>query len=215
MKRFFSCLAVCLCVVTPPVSAQVYRCVVNDKVTISTQPCPAGAAVTEYKPEPGAAEREAAAKKAADEEVARMKERVSLMERERREREALLDAARREQEMRTPETAPAPEPVQEGIVERTVIWGPPLYPHPNYHPNPNPYPGRPDASRPPPPRPNGPPNSGNRPGKSSGSGSAGVSRPGTFRPGPNTEPERSSVAPVTTGKAAASRGGATGRAGKP
>jgi len=162
MKLFLVCLAVCLYGVAPSVFAQVYRCVVNDKVIISTEPCPAGATkVTEIKPEPGAAAREAAAKKAADEELARMKAQVELMERARQEREAAFEAARREEEFRSSQVAPAPEPVrEEGIVERTVIL--PVAPqhYPNRYPNqhPNHYPDtRPDAGRPPP--------AGDRPGR--------------------------------------------------
>ncbi|MCL2076426.1 MAG: DUF4124 domain-containing protein [Betaproteobacteria bacterium] len=217
MKRFFSCLAVCLCGVALPVSAQVYRCVTDGAVTISTQPCPAGAAATEYKPEPGAAEREAAAKKAADEDLARMKERVMLMERERRERDAALDAAHREQEIRSQEYQPSIEPTQEeGLVERTVIWGGPLYP---YHP-PHYNPGKPPRPRPGPPRPN-PTNGGNK--KSSGNESTGVFRPGLGAASPEPEKKGASSAPRTSPGAAgrAASSGATGktapgnRAGKP
>lgn len=147
MKSFLVGLAICLYGVALPAFAQVYRCVVDDEVTISTDPCPAGAKVTEFKPEPGAAEREAAAKKAADENLAHMKERIEVMERERLEREAALDEARREEELKAMQSDPEPVQVPGG----TVLYR-------NRYPNQ--YPGyRPDTGRP------RAPASGERPGK--------------------------------------------------
>jgi hypothetical protein len=180
MKRFLSCLAACLYVAALPASAQVYRCVDNDSVIISNQPCPEGAEVTaEFTPEPGAAAREAAAKKAADEEIARMKERVTQMERERHEREAALDTTRKDQRISAPEPAPAPRQADEGIVERTVIY---------------PYPGRQGAVPPMyPPRAVPPPTSANRPEKRPGSESSrGAVRPGA-NPGSNPRPKQQSA----------------------
>ncbi|MDR1889852.1 MAG: DUF4124 domain-containing protein [Zoogloeaceae bacterium] len=103
MKKNF--LLLILCLFSCGVSAQqVYKCLENGKVTISTQPCPPGATSTvipvEASPNPPISP---------EEEVARLKQKADAMEQERLNRQAERAAA----------NAPPPLP-QTGDAEEAV-----------------------------------------------------------------------------------------------
>jgi hypothetical protein len=91
-----------LCLFAGAASAQeVYKCVQNHKVTISTTPCPPGATSTVVP-----VEASPQGQVSPEEEIARMRQKADAMERERLEREA----ARERAPVSSPLSAPAETP---------------------------------------------------------------------------------------------------------
>ncbi|MDR3322988.1 MAG: hypothetical protein LBS89_02155 [Zoogloeaceae bacterium] len=109
-------LALALCVVSCSASAELYRCVQNDKVLITGEPCPYGAKSTVIVPD--AAPQESA-EISPTEELARLKQKVAELEQARlahnkvyadaeaATRKEAAQAAQREAEQRAQEEAVA------------------------------------------------------------------------------------------------------------
>lgn len=101
-----------LCMVASSVyAADIYKCVQDGKLTISSEPCPPGATSTVVTPD---AQADAPAP-SPDEELARLKQQVEAMERERLDRNAARDAAEAERRKARQETKASEEEATEPV----------------------------------------------------------------------------------------------------
>ncbi|MDR1646676.1 MAG: DUF4124 domain-containing protein [Zoogloeaceae bacterium] len=147
--RFFVILA-CFAAFafSPGAAAEIYRCVVNGKTTISTDPCPLGAKAETVMPDTVGEEARAAAEKEAA-WLKREAERLTAAQAQRDADEAAVRQAAAEAAAATAEAE-----AQQTIVEVHTGW-PLLYYRPVWRHRPPAYHHRPPPARrrpPPPPR---------------------------------------------------------------
>jgi hypothetical protein len=95
-------LALILCVVACPLyAAEMYKCVQNGRLTISSEPCPTGAKSTVITPD-AAPDTPVIS---SDEELARLKQKLEVLERERLQRNAARAAAEAERQKQEAQAA--------------------------------------------------------------------------------------------------------------
>jgi hypothetical protein len=120
MKKILFLALCALSLASGGAAAEVYKCVEKGKLTISTAPCPSGAASEAIAPEP---EVDAAAVESSIKATERMKQELDVMRRERLAREAADEAVRKERAAEARQEAAQKSAAEAAARERAVVYG--------------------------------------------------------------------------------------------